>query len=238
MNKLRILQTNDFHGSLGGAALATLASVRPEHDLYFDSGDAIKAGNLAIPLREEAVWGHLAQLECTASVLGNRETHVLESAFRAKIQGARHPLMCGNLQRRDGSFPLARTLLLESQGYRIGVLAVMVPMVTAKMVTQAASAYLWTAPIPTALELAQELRPQCDVLIALTHIGFAQDQLLAEACPQIDIILGGHSHTVLQEPVRVGHTTICQGGSHARFYGSYEWDGQALSGGLQPLNPS
>ena len=43
-----------------------------------------------------------------------------------------------------------------------------------------------------------------DCLIALTHIGFKTDQQLAAECPEIDIILGAHSHTVLEIPVRAG----------------------------------
>jgi 2',3'-cyclic-nucleotide 2'-phosphodiesterase (5'-nucleotidase family) len=44
---LRILHTNDLHGTLGGACMERLRLLREECDLYFDSGDAIKAGNLA-----------------------------------------------------------------------------------------------------------------------------------------------------------------------------------------------
>jgi len=215
-----------------------LASLRGDADLYFDTGDSIKSGNLAVPLWPEAVWPKLEALNCTASVLGNRETHILESAFRLKLQGSRHPILCGNLRLRDGSRPLPGTFETLVGDVRIGVLAVMVPMVTEKMATQAASHYLWDPPIPCAQELAAELRGRVDLLIALTHIGYAQDVKLAQACPQIDLILGGHSHTVLENPLKEGHTWICQGGSHGRFAGAYEWDEIAhnLTGGhLEPL---
>lgn len=232
--ELRILHTNDMHGTLSPERARALKPLREESDLYFDSGDAIKAGNLAIPLKPEAVWGHLADLGCSASCLGNRETHVLESAFHAKLAGAKHPLLCGNLHDREGRFPLLRTLRLDAKGTRVGVFSVMVPMVTAKMKTQAASRYLWDPVLETAAELAAELRPEVDLLIALTHIGHRQDHELAAKCPKIDVILGGHSHTVLERPERVGNTWICQGGSHCRFVGRYVWSSVGgLSGGLE-----
>src|SRR3982751_3616415 len=100
---LRILHTNDFHGMLDERREQTLRELRKDVDVYFDCGDCIKAGNLAIPLKPDPVWSRLAALDCTASVLGNRETHPLETPFKAKIAGATHALLCGNMVRRgDG----------------------------------------------------------------------------------------------------------------------------------------
>ena len=233
---LKILHTNDMHGTLSGDRLTKLQSLRSAADVYFDSGDAIKTGNLGIPLRPEAVWPLLDELNCTASLLGNRETHVLESAFHSKLAGAKHPILCGNLRRKDGSRPLPRTLNLEVRGVKVGVVSVMVPMVTERMATKAASAYLWDQPISTAVDLVKEVRPNVDLLICLTHIGHRQDLELAEKCQDIDILLGGHSHTVLETPQKVGRVAVCQGGSHSRYAGVYEWTvGGGLTGGLVSL---
>lgn len=231
---IRFLHTNDLHGRLTSANCAPLASARLRSDLYFDTGDCIKTGNLGIPLSQEPVWNLLADLDCSASTIGNRETHILEGAFQSKIKGLRHPLLCGNLRRRDGSFPLQRSLIVEAKGLRVGILAVSVAMVTTKMKTQAASAFLWDQPIETAINLALELRPEVDLVIALTHIGFNCDKKLAESTENIDIIFGGHSHTVLEQPIQVGKAWIAQGGSHAHYFGEYEWSDGVLNGGLVP----
>ena len=211
-----------------------LAARRTGADLFFDSGDSIIAGNLGVPLRPEPVWPLLAKLGCTASVPGNRESHPLAAAFRAKLAGAEHPILCGNLRLKDGARPLPGTLTLEVNGLRIGVAAAMIEMVTARMKTQAASAYLWDPALPCLRELGEELRPKADLLVALTHIGYRRDVELAQD-GLYDVILGGHSHTVLKEPERVGKTWVCQGGSHGRFVGVYRWDGGELTGGLEPL---
>lgn len=220
---LRILHTNDFHGGLSAAKEEKLLRLRGECDVYFDSGDAIKAGNLAIPLKPEEVWGRLAALHCTASVPGNRESHILQSAFAKKLEGHAHPILCANLRLKNGSRPLSGHLIVESAGLRIGVVGVMVPMVTERMATKSASAYLWDQPIPVAIAEAAGLRPKVDCLVALTHIGLRQDRELAARCDLYDLILGGHSHEVLTEPVIVGRTAICQTGSHGRFAGRYDW---------------
>lgn len=227
---IRILHTNDLHGSLDQRRVEVLQAVRQDCDLYFDTGDCIKTGNLGIPLRPEPVWPLLASLDCTASVPGNRESHVLRSVFEAKIAGCQHPILCANLYDKDGQRILAPSFIREAKGLKVGVLGVMVPMVTKRMKSKAISQMIWTAPIPEAVQAAKALRQTCDLVIALTHIGIKQDQALAEATQDIDLILGGHSHTLLDPPVQVGSTWICQAGAHGRFYGQYEWE--ANSGDL------
>jgi len=95
---LRILHTNDFHGALNAPRTERLRILRRDCDVYFDCGDAVKSGNLAIPLKPEDVWRRLAELDCTASVPGNRESHIIPSAFAKKIEGHRHPILCANLR--------------------------------------------------------------------------------------------------------------------------------------------
>lgn len=231
---MRILHTNDLHGKLTDARFPALLVARETADLYFDSGDAIKAGNLAIPLGVDPVWERFREARITASTMGNRESHPLKSAFEAKLKGCSHPMLVANMFDKAGKEALPPFLVTQVNGRRVGVFGVMVAMVTSKMKTQVASAYLWTNPVERAIEIAKQLRPEVDDLFALTHIGFNQDQKLAEACPEIDVIFGGHSHTVLEEPVKVNRTWIAQGGSHGRYLGLYNWNGETLAGGLKP----
>ncbi len=225
---LRILHTNDFHGALDDTRERQLAGLREQADCYFDCGDCIKAGNLAVPLRADPAWQRLDRLRCTASVLGNRETHVLRGAFDKKIEGASHPILCANVRLKSGERPFPGSLQLDVAGIKVGVIGVMVAMVTERMATQGASAYLWDPPIPTATALAEEFRPQVDCLIALTHIGLKQDREMAARCGLFDLILGAHSHDALQEPVVIGRTAICQTGSHGRYAGVYAWSSDGL----------
>ncbi|MFY9234219.1 MAG: hypothetical protein WAO58_07140, partial [Fimbriimonadaceae bacterium] len=119
---ITILHTNDFHGRLTPEKAAFIRALKEQAPLsgpargpclYFDSGDCIKSGNLAIPIQPEEAWPLLAQAGCDASTLGNRESHISERAFLAKIKGAAHPLLAANMRRRDGSRPVGSTLVLE-----------------------------------------------------------------------------------------------------------------------------
>src|SRR5205085_2533483 len=60
-------------------------------------------------------------------------------------------------------------------------------------------------PIETARRLVPELRKQADLVIAVTHIGVIEDRQLAAEVPGIDIIVGGHSHTLLPQPLLIPH---------------------------------
>ncbi len=161
----------------------------------------------------------------------------MQAPFKAKIKGASTPILCANMKHKtSGRLVLSPSMFIEANGLRIGVFGVMVAMVTERMATKAASNYLWDDPIKSAQQQAEPLRPNVDLLIALTHIGFKKDVQLATQCPAIDLVLGGHSHTILEKPVMIGNTAICQTGSHARFAGLYGWDTKLQEYALEPLN--
>jgi 2',3'-cyclic-nucleotide 2'-phosphodiesterase (5'-nucleotidase family) len=79
--------------------------------------------------------------------------------------------------------------------------------------------------IATAKELIPNLRNEADLVIALTHIGLDADKALAKEIPQIDIIVGGHSHNQLDRPLRIprsngkGDVIVVQAGELGHFLG-------------------
>jgi len=231
---IHFLHTNDLHGTLRRSHVEFLRSHRTPNTLHLDSGDFIKAGNLAIPLKPDPAWALLAEAGCDFGTLGNRESHPLEAGQSAKLAGASHRLLVANMRTKKGDLVFEECAITQVGGVRVGIFGVMVPMVTEKMSTAALSAYLWNQPIATAKRVASELRLQVDLLVAITHIGVAQDRKLAAEVPGIDLIFGGHSHTVLKTPEVVGKTAILQGGSHGKFIGEYVWDGELTSATLHP----
>jgi 2',3'-cyclic-nucleotide 2'-phosphodiesterase (5'-nucleotidase family) len=75
-------------------------------------------------------------------------------------------------------------------------------------------------PMEQAKAAVARLKEQnCDVIVALSHLGIWDDRKLAAAVPGIDVILGGHSHTFMDEPEWVGRTAIFQAGKHALAFG-------------------
>jgi 2',3'-cyclic-nucleotide 2'-phosphodiesterase (5'-nucleotidase family) len=63
--------------------------------------------------------------------------------------------------------------------------------------------WTFTDPVEVAKRWVPIARKECDVLIAVTHLGEEWDRILAAQAPGIDAIIGGHSHTFLPEPVRI-----------------------------------
>ncbi len=83
--------------------------------------------------------------------------------------------------------------------------------------------------VKSAKKLVKELRKQnCDVIICLSHSGVSrnkkgkwagEDAVLAKKVKGIDLVISGHTHTLLKEPVVVNGVPILQAGSAGRFVG-------------------
>ncbi|MBC8182959.1 5'-nucleotidase C-terminal domain-containing protein [candidate division KSB1 bacterium] len=70
----------------------------------------------------------------------------------------------------------------------------------------------------------EALRPQCDIVIGITHLNVEDDDTLAATIPDIDLIIGGHSHTHNLEPRMIanseGFTPVLRAGCY------YQWVGK------------
>jgi 2',3'-cyclic-nucleotide 2'-phosphodiesterase (5'-nucleotidase family) len=232
VSRLVILHTNDMHNVLArdeqrAAQLMEMVEAERANPpvLLLDAGDAIGAGNLTFNPAGEAILERMAAIGYHAMTIGNREFHLTEIGFTTKLNRARFPVLCANIRARGNArLPVRSHLILETPVGRVGIFGVTVPMITERMLSHRVSAYVFDDPIRVGAEMAERLRPQVDLLIALTHIGLKQDIELAKRAPQIDLIIGGHSHSVLEEPQREGRVAIVQAGSYARFLGRVEVD--------------
>lgn len=94
----------------------------------------------------------------------------------------------------------------------------------------------WIEPVRRTVEKLE--KQGIDKIILVTHCGVDADKQLAQALPQVDAIIGGHSHTRLASPIIVNHAdgstvTIVQTGSYGRNLGklklSFDKEGRVLS---------
>lgn len=79
-------------------------------------------------------------------------------------------------------------------------------------------------PYEAAQNMINLLSTTCDIIIALTHLGLDKsseftDDKLAEHVSGIDLIISGHSHTILEHGLKVNNTLIVQAGSHSQYLG-------------------
>lgn len=225
VNEFVILHTNDLHNMLRDERATCLGRIvevqRAQHPcLLLDAGDAIGAGNVTFKPSGEPILALMSELGYDAMTIGNREFHFTEVGFTTKLNRARFPILCANVRSRgDAKLPVQPYLVLDAPIGRVGIIGLTVAMITERMLSQHVSAYLFSNPVTRGCELAEELRPQVSLLIALTHIGLKADLRLAQLSRRIDLIIGGHSHHLLGEPLWEGSTAIVQAGSHARFVG-------------------
>jgi 5'-nucleotidase/UDP-sugar diphosphatase len=124
---------------------------------------------------------------------------------------------------------LRREVVIERNGIRFGLMGIMGKQ--AGEVSPNSRPVHFSDPIQAATEYAQKLRTEyhVDYVIVLSHSGVffsngswsGEDVDLAAKVPGIDVILGGHSHTVLYQPILVKHVPILQAGAEMHYLGKF-----------------
>jgi 5'-nucleotidase len=76
-----------------------------------------------------------------------------------------------------------------------------------------------TSPLEELEKLVQELYPQVDMVILLSHLGIRDDELIAARYPEIDVILGAHTHHVLHQGKEIKGTMLGAAGKYGHYVG-------------------
>jgi 5'-nucleotidase / UDP-sugar diphosphatase len=228
---LTIFHTNDIHAhlerrgdSVGAAEVAGVIALERERNanvLVLDAGDMISGTAVSSLSRGRAPFVVLARMGYDAAVLGN---HELDHGWRS-VAGYRElapfPLLCANAFGPDGKL-LADALseIFEFGPLRVGVVGVITGQAL-EHTTREGNEGVWIHPPEKLLPgLVEKLREDdVHLVVVLSHCGIEADRVLARDIPGIDIIVGGHSHTTLEEPERIGDTWIVQTGSYLRNLG-------------------
>lgn len=239
MLALTIFHTNDLHNKLTPAKAARLRELKESvpGSLLLDCGDAIWAGNIFFRPGGEPVLKFMNEADYDAMAMGNREFHFLESGLRSKIGWAEFPVLSANLRSTNSAdLPVKSDITLDRDGLKIIIFGLSIPMITERMLSKRVSSYVFDDPIETAARIVPKLRKRADLLVALTHIGLNSDRELATSVPGIDLIIGGHSHSVLETPEIVEKTAIVQAGWFGHHVGKVEIEpGGEARGELLPL---
>lgn len=235
--KISILHTNDMHSRIeaypndggrwsnqgGMTKLASLISkLRSEEEnlLLLDAGDVFQGTPYFNFYGGELEFKLMSNMGFDASTIGNHEFDNGLSGFYKQLPHARFPHICSN-------YNFSNTLLngatlpfkiFRKSGIRIGVfgLGISLQGLVAKKNYEETK---YQDPIGVSQEMVQELKSKkVDLIICLSHLGYSyrsekiDDLKLAGAVDSIDLIIGGHTHTFLDEPTLVknnaGHQTI------------------------------
>lgn len=230
---LVILHTNDFHGrisednnSAGAARIAALVKeTRAQYSgvLVLDGGDKISGTPVSTMFEGVPIFEVLNEVGYDASVLGNHEfDHGYKQMLKFK-EIANYPLLAANAFAPNGSLLAdAPSLITTVNGIKVGIIGLITEQ-TPSMIIPAGNEGISFAPAKEMLQgMVAAIRPQVDLLILVSHVGHDEEKVLAQEVEGIDVIIGGHSHTEVQVPIKVGSTYVAQAGDYGAFVGKIE----------------
>ncbi len=229
--RVTIVHTNDLHGHVekapAMAAVAQRARAANPHTLFLDAGDCITGTPISTLYQGRPIFEIISLMGYDAVAIGNHEFDHGWPLLREFQELCDPPLLCANARDPEGrAFGDAPYRVFELGGVRVGVIGLVTEQVPTLTVKKASAGCTFGDPIAAARELVPKVRKECDVVVLLTHVGVEHDAALAGAVEGIDLIVGGHSHTELKEPLEVNGTRIVQASSYGRRVGIVElyWD--------------
>lgn len=175
--------------------------------LFLDAGDALDGTPFSVSFMGEADFAAMSAADYDAMACGNHEFSASMREFQRNVNTATFPLLSANLiysQTGDPALPAAK--MFEIDGVKIAVFGLTTIVEPNYKAVREGFGFL--DPVETAKALVPELRKKADIIIALTHIGVDADEKLAREVPDIDVIVGGHSHTRIDEPIFVPEAEI------------------------------
>jgi len=242
---LTILHTNDMHATfvpreavwvksqprpmVGGFTelafrIDSIRQKRPDV-LLLDGGD-VMTGNPITELKYDgasggALFAMMNLMGYDAWCPGNHDLDISQENLIALASIAKFPTICANLVDDQGRFPVHNIpyAVLERNGLRIGIIGIMSQELYSLVLQSNLTGLRVLSPVETTQKYVDELRPETDLLMALTHQGVDEDSMLAASVNGLDLIVGGHSHTRLKSPLLVNGTYIVQTGSNTENLG-------------------
>ncbi len=230
---LTLLHSNDMHGDflsedvdkklVGGVSLLSgyINKVRDEqpNTVYCIAGDMFRGSVIDSEYQGLSTIEIMNMLQPDVVTLGNHETDygVAHLLFLEKC--ATFPIINANLHIKTNNARLFKPFLIkEIDGMKI----LFIGILTEEVIAQTKNDGL-IGSVVDIHEAAEEVGRICntynaldiDFTVLLTHIGFEEDKKLAAMLDPswgVDVIIGGHSHTLIDEPAKVNDVLIVQAG--------------------------
>lgn len=243
ITKITILHTNDVHShvdpfpendakypGLGGVAqrAALINKIRNEEKnvLLFDVGDIFQGTPYFNLYGGELEMKLMTQMAYDASTIGNHDFDNGIDGLVKQLPHAKFPFINSNYDFSDTAMN-GKTIphkVFEKEGIRIGVFGLGIEL-EGLVGKKEYGNTVYLDPMVKAAEMAHLLKVdlECDLVICLSHLGYKykeekiSDMVIAKKSKNIDVILGGHTHTFLDTPVRVNNrdgkeVLVCQVG--------------------------
>ncbi len=227
--KLTILHTNDVHShvdpfpenhpkfpGMGGVARrsAIIKKIRKEQKnvLLFDAGDMFQGTPYYNMFGGELELKLMSKMGYDAATIGNHDFDNGIDSLSQQLINAQFPLINSNYD-FEGTSMHGKShpyKIFKKEGLRIGVFGLGIKLVgLVDKRNYGSTQYL--DPVNSALNISSYLKEQkkCHLVVCLSHLGYEykedkiSDTRLAASSKHIDLIIGGHTHTFLDEPVKI-----------------------------------
>jgi 5'-nucleotidase len=243
---LRILHTNDHHAhlepskfgdrNLGGIARrrTLIEQIRNESKnnqeavMLMDAGDIFQGTLYFNQYLGQADLDFYNALAYDVGTIGNHEFDRGQQVLADFLANAKFPIISANLDISNTS-PLHNRIrpwhILKVQGQKIGVFGLTTP--DTAILANVGEGVKFTDPIAAARVAVRALKQQgINKIVALTHLGFDEDLDLARQVTDIDIIIGGHSHTPVGNITNAEHPypLVEQRGSRSPVLVVTDWE--------------
>ena len=235
--ELVLLHTNDFHGatlSSGGkgglaeiAAYVKAVKAVNQNVLLLDAGDINTGSALSNMFNAEPDILAYNIMGYDAVAFGNHEFDGNQEKLDRQISLAEFPFVTSNIKTQNGAFLGGNQYIIKRYGdITVGIFGI----TTLRTLVTASpdKSLVFINEITAARDVVNILRnvEKADIVIGLTHIGNVKEMPdhitsieLAAAVPGIDIIIDGHSHTFMKEPVMEGRTWIVSANEWGKYVG-------------------
>ena len=227
--KITILHTNDVHShidpfpadhprnpNMGGVArrAALIESIRKEeeHVLLLDAGDIFQGTPYFNYYGGELEFKLMSMMQYDVATMGNHDFDNGIDGFYAQLPHAKFDFVSANYDFKNTVLNeiVKPYKIINKGGIKIGVFGLGIELdglVDKKMYKET----VYNNPIEVAQDMTRILKhnKKCDLVICLSHLGFSyknepnkiSDLDLAKKTKDIDLIIGGHTHTFLDKPV-------------------------------------
>ncbi|MDQ1144495.1 5'-nucleotidase [Bacillus sp. SORGH_AS 510] len=228
METIHIFHTNDIHSHLEHwpriqqflIEKRELLQKTGEEVFLFDIGDFLDRWH---PFTDATMGkGNVALLnECqyTAVTIGNNEGINLPfNDLNHLYDEAKFDVLLANLYTNEAEYPSwahPYKIYHTIQGTKIGVLGLTAPF------THLYELLGWqmTDPMEELKKWVPYMKENADVLILLSHLGLHDDEKIAAQFPEIDVILGAHTHHFLEHGEMIKNVLLGAAGKHGNFVG-------------------
>ncbi len=220
-----ILSVNDMHASIDqfpkfAAMVDSLRAVYPDL-LLFSAGDN-RTGN---PVNDQYAPINYPMIELMnrtgfdLCAVGNHEWDANIEAFHNDIERANFPFLCANVFIPSTvDLDIKPFESFEHHGVKMAVIGMIelrhgdIPGTHPDNLKNVS----FKRP-EVVLPQYKYLRDENDVVILLSHCGLDDDLELAQANPWVDVIIGGHTHTLIDKPSETNGVLITQSESHLKY---------------------